>query len=177
MYAKLIVILIVVVVLLVMFRPSSTGYFSGEEHAIQTKKMKEGEFNVRYLDRIRCSGNIAQYDTDTGVLTVHPGRYNFTAFSKVTAVDENVSMPGYCALVKYVNSEHITKEDVVFLGSVADAQYGQLSHIQTVLECETTQRYRLVHQCLIPKHSTAYIQLSGNGSTSHVFANISLTPF
>jgi len=154
----------------------SPEYFVLFENALETVTMVKHQFNVRRFNSSPVSTSSITFDHKTNTISVPPGTYVCTAYSKVSAPESNVHMPGYCALIRHNpdSTGAITKKDVVIYGSLADAEYGQLSHIQSVLEVEQTQAFVLAHQCLIPEGQQAYLQMSGNESITHIFASIRL---
>jgi hypothetical protein len=154
----------------------SPEYFVLFENALETVPMVKHQFNVRRFNSSPMSTSLITFDHKTSTISVPPGTYVCTAYSKVSAPMSNEHMPGYCALIRHSpdSTGPITKKDVVIYGSLADAEYGQLSHIQSMLEVEQTQAFQLAHQCLIPEGQQAYLQVSGNESITHIFASIRL---
>jgi len=154
----------------------SPEYFVLFENALETVPMLPHQFNVRRFNSSPLTNSSIAFDNETSIISVPPGTYVCTAYSKVSAPQSNAHMPGYCALIRHNpnSTGPITKKDVVIYGSLADAEYGQLSHIQSVLKVEQTQAFMLAHQCLIPEDQQAYLQVSGNESITHIFASIRL---
>ena len=135
------------------------------EMAVGDKVMDTGTLNVRSFDVVSFQRDI-NYDAETSTITLKPGTYRIRGFSKVVVDPNSVSTtdaPGYCVI-------RTSGGEILASGSVANAKYGQLSHLDVVLKLTSLSNIQMAHQ--VGGNETTYLQRGGNESTNHLFANL-----
>jgi len=148
----------------------SKKFINMEEYGTKNKEYITHKLNIREFDKVFARG--IKYTKSSIILP--KGIYQVRAISKiVTRGFVEKPMPGYAMLMKKTDKPIMS--DKLLTGSVTNSQFNTASHINGIIKIDEETEVALYQQTLVPKGEKAYLQITGNGSTNHIFASIVIT--
>ncbi len=149
---------------------SGKKFISMEEYGTKNKEYIKGQLNIREFDKVHARG--IKYTKSSIILS--KGYYRIMAISKIVPMGKGAkNMPGYAMLMKKTDNPKMS--DKLLTGTIANSGFHTASYINGIIKIEKETEIALYQQTLVPKGEKAYLQIIGNGSTNHVFANIVIT--